>query len=66
MKKTSTLEELTKFVIAEEQLRSEILGDQQQQVRGPRTSVIDSILGYSKALQIAESDNIGQQELVLN
>jgi hypothetical protein len=65
MKKTSTLEELTKFVIAEEQLRSEILGSQQQ-VKGPKDSVIDAILGYSKALRIMDSDNIGQQELVLN
>ena len=65
MKKTSTLKELTQFLNAEEdQLKD--LGNHQQQVRGPRNSVIDSILGYSKALRITESDNIGQQDLILN
>lgn len=62
MKKTSTLEELTKFVIAEEQLRSEILGSQQQ-VKGPKDSVIDAILGYSKALRIMDSDNRSEERV---
>ena len=66
MKKISTLKELTEFVKQEGYLRSEILGDQPQQVRAPKVSVIDSILGYSKALRIEESATIGQLELVLN
>ncbi len=71
MKKTSTLEELTKIAKAYEQLRTQE-GEHQQQVLPngrqvrPRASVIDSILGYSKALRIVESGNLGQQELVLN
>ncbi|MBL4705147.1 MAG: hypothetical protein JKY54_11535 [Flavobacteriales bacterium] len=66
MKRTSTLKELTEFVKQEGNLRSEILGDLPQQVRKPRASVIDSILGYSKALRIEKSEMIGQLELVLN
>ncbi|MFT7612039.1 MAG: hypothetical protein ACI9J3_000988 [Parvicellaceae bacterium] len=66
MKTTSTLKELTEFVKQEENLRSEILGDISQHVRAPRVLVIDSILGYSKALRIEKSATIGQLELVLN
>jgi len=65
MKKTSTLDGLTKFIDAEEKLISEKLRDKQEKC-GPKTSILNSILGYSKALEIQESGNIGQLELVLN
>ena len=64
MKKTSTLDGLTKFIDAEEKLISEKLRDKEK--CGPKTSILNSILGYSKALEIQESGNIGQLELVLN
>ena len=65
MKKTSTLNGLTKFIDAEEKLISENLRRKQEK-SGPKTSILNSILGYSKALEIQESDDIGQLELVLN
>ena len=65
MKKVSTLKELTNFIKQEEELRTELLGESNGNER-LKSSVVASILSYSRSLKIIESEIIGQHELVLN
>lgn len=65
MKKSSTLNVLTKFIENEEKRISDCV-KRQEQHSGPTETVLQSILGYSKALRINESESMGQVELVMN
>ena len=63
MKKVFTLNENALFTQIEKDLCNEVL---KEKVVGPKTTTIDNILNYSKALSVRKSSIINHIEMVLN
>ena len=63
MKKVFTLNENALFTQIEKDLCNEVL---KEKVVGPKTTTIDNILNYSKALSVRKSFIINHIEMVLN
>ena len=63
MKKVFTLNENALFTQIEKDLCNEVL---KEKVVGPKTTTIDNILNYSKALSVRKSSIISHIEMVLN
>lgn len=60
-----TFEDYSEFTKEEAQLRKLLL-DTPEVDSAPSLSVINNIIGYSKALSIRETKLLGEQEFILN
>ena len=63
MKKVFTLNENALFTQIEKDLCNEVL---KEKIVSPKTTTIDTILNYSKALSVRKSSIINHIEMVLN